>query len=212
MNKTLTAQQLACWVDTIRHISAEGLHYADNEYDLERYKTLQKLAMEMTGFITDQLIEVIEPFRESFFARWSPMVGGAAAVIDNHGAILLMRRSDNGLWGMPAGGMNVGETVAEAVVRETFEETGIRTETVALVGVYDSRMGGASAGFHTYKFTFLCKPTPSTETRAPSPLETLETAWFEENALPAEIFSDHLRRIRDAYRVWRGDYRAHFDA
>jgi ADP-ribose pyrophosphatase YjhB (NUDIX family) len=88
----------------------------------------------------------------------SPVVAGVAAVIDTEGNILLMRRSDNQLWAMPGGQMEVGETPAEAVVRETVEETGIRCIPKALVGVYDSRIWDKGIPHHVYKFTFLCEP------------------------------------------------------
>src|SRR5512147_879179 len=60
-----------------------------------------------------------------------------AAIIRNEdGAILLQRRSDNGLWGLPSGGVEIGETVSTAVVREVKEETGLVVEVERLVGVY----------------------------------------------------------------------------
>jgi 8-oxo-dGTP pyrophosphatase MutT (NUDIX family) len=212
MSRTLTAQQLTGWIDTLRHLSAEGLFYANNEYDRERYITLQAMVIEMTAFITDQTIETLQPFRENFFSRWSPLVSGAAAVIDDNDKVLLMRRSDNGLWGMPGGGMNVGETPAQAVVRETFEETGIRCKAVALVGVYDSRLWKTNFGFNAYLFTFLCRPLEdAVKTAGSLSQETLMTGWFPEDALPENIIPDHIPRIRHAYQVRRGNASAYFD-
>jgi ADP-ribose pyrophosphatase YjhB (NUDIX family) len=57
-------------------------------------------------------------------------------VTDNEGRILLHRRRDNGLWALPGGLMEVGETIAETARRETKEETGLEVEPVSLVGVY----------------------------------------------------------------------------
>src|SRR5438093_1034189 len=58
------------------------------------------------------------------------------AVTDGNGRLLLMRRTDNDNWAMPGGAMDCGETIAEAAVRETKEETGIDCEITGLVGVY----------------------------------------------------------------------------
>jgi len=58
------------------------------------------------------------------------------AVTDGDGRLLLMRRTDNDNWAMPGGAMDCGETIAEAAVRETKEETGIDCEITGLVGVY----------------------------------------------------------------------------
>jgi ADP-ribose pyrophosphatase YjhB (NUDIX family) len=57
-------------------------------------------------------------------------------VLNEEGAVLLIRRTDNENWAMPGGAMDLGETIAEAGVRETREETGIDCEIVRLVGVY----------------------------------------------------------------------------
>jgi ADP-ribose pyrophosphatase YjhB (NUDIX family) len=57
-------------------------------------------------------------------------------VINDAGDVLLIRRTDNDNWALPGGAMDIGETIAEAGVRETREETGIECEIVRLVGVY----------------------------------------------------------------------------
>jgi ADP-ribose pyrophosphatase YjhB (NUDIX family) len=58
------------------------------------------------------------------------------AVFDEDGALLLIQRADNGLWALPGGFMGVGERFAEAGLRELAEETGVRAEITAIVGVY----------------------------------------------------------------------------
>ena len=63
-------------------------------------------------------------------------VGCSAAIFDDTGRVLLTRRADNGQWCLPSGGMEPGESPAEAIVRETFEETGLRVRVKRLVGVY----------------------------------------------------------------------------
>jgi 8-oxo-dGTP pyrophosphatase MutT (NUDIX family) len=63
----------------------------------------------------------------------------AACIWDEEGRILLLRRSDgDNMWGFPGGGMELGERVAETVVREVREEIGLEVEPVALIGVYSS--------------------------------------------------------------------------
>jgi ADP-ribose pyrophosphatase YjhB (NUDIX family) len=62
--------------------------------------------------------------------------GGSAVVANDHGQILLQRRTDNELWALPGGTMDIGETLADAVVREVREETGLRVEPERIVGVY----------------------------------------------------------------------------
>jgi ADP-ribose pyrophosphatase YjhB (NUDIX family) len=59
-----------------------------------------------------------------------------AAVLDDSGALLLVHRTDNDLWALPGGGVDPGESVADAVAREVKEEAGIDVEVGDLPGVY----------------------------------------------------------------------------
>jgi ADP-ribose pyrophosphatase YjhB (NUDIX family) len=63
-----------------------------------------------------------------------PAVSGV--VVDEADRIVLQRRTDNGLWALPGGGMNIGESVADAITREVREETGYEVEPLHVVGVY----------------------------------------------------------------------------
>src|SRR5262249_17330338 len=66
----------------------------------------------------------------------SLVVAVSVVVTDEHGNILLQRRTDNDLWGLPGGGMELGESIGQAVVRETKEETGLDVEPTTIVGIY----------------------------------------------------------------------------
>jgi 8-oxo-dGTP pyrophosphatase MutT (NUDIX family) len=63
-------------------------------------------------------------------------LGCSAAIFDEpRKRVLLMQRDDNGLWCLPSGGMDPGESVSETIVREVEEETGLAVGVVGLVGV-----------------------------------------------------------------------------
>jgi len=206
-------EQIAFWSDKLRDMAVTGLKYSQNIYDHERYQAIQQIAIEMLALATERPVVELEPLRESIFARMSPLVAGTAAIIDDDAKILLMRRSDNRLWAMPGGILEVGETPAGGVVREALEETGVRCEPIALVGVYDNRMWETGVIQHLYKFTFLCRPLDQGQLHEPAShaVETLEIGWFAENALPDDLFAGHVQRVRDAFNLWRGEQRAHFD-
>jgi 8-oxo-dGTP pyrophosphatase MutT (NUDIX family) len=60
----------------------------------------------------------------------------SAVVVDDQGRILLHRRRDNGLWALPGGVMEAGESIAQTAVRETREETGYDVAALYVIGVY----------------------------------------------------------------------------
>ncbi|HEX6908917.1 MAG TPA: NUDIX domain-containing protein [Longimicrobium sp.] len=60
----------------------------------------------------------------------------AALVYDDDGRLLLVRQRDGGVWSTPGGSMEPDETPADAVVRETWEETGLLVEPRRVAGVY----------------------------------------------------------------------------
>jgi ADP-ribose pyrophosphatase YjhB (NUDIX family) len=60
----------------------------------------------------------------------------SAIVSDEGGRIVLHRRADNDLWALPGGAMELGESVAQTVIREVREETGLEVEPRYVIGVY----------------------------------------------------------------------------
>ncbi len=59
-----------------------------------------------------------------------------AIVTDRPGRLLMVHRTDNDLWSIPGGAMDLGESIADAAVRETKEETGLDVEVTGIVGIY----------------------------------------------------------------------------
>lgn len=59
-----------------------------------------------------------------------------AVVRDEQGRVLLIHKTDNGLWALPGGGHDVGESIAQTVVREVEEETGLSVVVESIVGLY----------------------------------------------------------------------------
>jgi ADP-ribose pyrophosphatase YjhB (NUDIX family) len=96
-------------------------------------------------------------------------------VTNDEGEILLIRRSDNGNWAVPGGAIDLGESLTDAAVRETREESGITCEVTGLVGIYtDPRHiilytsnGEARQEFSIVLVARLVEgaPTPSNESR-----------------------------------------------
>src|SRR5262245_28158484 len=57
-------------------------------------------------------------------------------IFDDRDRILLVRQTESGVWSAPGGAIDPDEQPADAVVREVWEETGLHTKPVRLLGVY----------------------------------------------------------------------------
>ncbi len=128
----------------------------------------------------------------------TPKVGVNVVIFDDAGRVLLTQREDNRLWCMPGGHVDLGETIAEAVVRETVEETGLIVEPGRIVGVYsDPRLAlrvGLGLRYHMVLIAVECRVVGGALGRSD---ETLDEGWFDPDALPPLIPS-HYQRIVDA--------------
>lgn len=206
------AQQIALWADALRHMAASGLYFAPTIYDQERYRALQTLAMEMQAYAGGQAPEMLEPLRTTIFSHATPLCSADAAIIDAEGRLLLIRRADNGLWALPGGALEVGETPAQGAVREALEESGVASQPKALVGVWDSRRCNSSVRHHVYHFVILCHPLRIQPEEPPSHAhEVLSVGWFPESELPSDLDPGHVMRIPYAFKVWRGESPAYLD-
>jgi 8-oxo-dGTP diphosphatase len=128
------------------------------------------------------------------------LVPGAAAIIINEaGEVLLQRRSDNGLWGLPGGVLDPGEEPADAIVREVWEETGLDVIPERIVGIYsgpDFQVVYPNGDrVSIVSVAFACRPVAG-EPHVHDD-ESLEIRYFSPDALPA-LEPRHLIRVQHA--------------
>ncbi|MGA8540783.1 MAG: NUDIX hydrolase [Terriglobales bacterium] len=124
----------------------------------------------------------------------SPLVGVGAVIVDdhsddysNHRRVLLIRRGQPpllGEWSLPGGLLECGESLREAVARETSEETGLVIETGEMLGVYERVIRGdeGRARYHYVLIDFLCRPVGG-DLKAGS--DAADVRWFTREELPA---------------------------
>ena len=120
----------------------------------------------------------------------TPLVGVGAVIVDDHQddhRVLLIRRGQApllGEWSLPGGVLECGETLRQAVVRETREETGLVVETGEMLGVYERVIRGdeGRVRYHYVLIDFLCRPVGG-DLKAGS--DAAEVRWFTRAELPA---------------------------
>jgi ADP-ribose pyrophosphatase YjhB (NUDIX family) len=113
-----------------------------------------------------------------------------AVIKDNK--ILLTKRDDFEVWCLPSGGVEEGESVAQAAIRETKEETGIDIKLESLVGIY-SRIG-KFPNIHAVLFT--AKPIGGEIHTQEN--ETIDVKYFTKDEIPDDLSLGHRQRIDDA--------------
>lgn len=117
-----------------------------------------------------------------------PLVGVGVMVKNKNGEILLgLRKSPygEGTWSFPGGHLEFGETMAQAAIRETKEETGLDASELELVSLADE-MGSLDKGKHYVNVGFLAHLV-SGEPMISEPEKWEKWEWFDLNNLPEPI-------------------------
>jgi ADP-ribose pyrophosphatase YjhB (NUDIX family) len=197
MPESVTPPRWLEWAREIQALAQTGYHYAENDYERERYHRLTEIAAEI---ISEHSGLEYRPLVDLFKTQ----VGYATPRVDVRGAafrdgkLLLVRERRDGRWTMPGGWADVGDTPSESAEREVWEEAGFHVKARRVIGIYDANRNGPLEVFHAYKVVFLCKlidgiPTPSSETS--------EVAFFSQDEIPADLSSErtNLRHIQDAF-------------
>ena len=186
--------------DELRSIADMGLHYTQNDYDRERYSRALSLSARLVASIEERLASDVMEEYEGSLPHATPYVGADAAIFRG-GRILLIRREDDGLWAMPGGATEVGETWAQSVERELWEEAGVRGTATKLLGVFDSRLWDTRAKYHLYQGVWLVDIS-NDQTPVSGP-ETTGVGFFSEDDLPI-LSPGHLRRVPVVFKLARG--------
>jgi len=129
------------------------------------------------------------------------------AVTNDAGEVLLIRRSDNDNWALPGGAVDLGESVSQAAVRETLEESGIECEITGLSGIYTDPghvMLYTSDGEVRQEFSIVLtaravggRPTPSSETTEVRWVPPAKLAGFQmDRSMRLRVRHFSERRVR----------------
>ena len=161
-----------------------GLAFGNSDYDLDRYRQVSALAAELLAVASGHPAAELAAELGRDFGYVTPKVAVGAVVGNDEGQILLVQRSDSGIWLYPTGWADVGYSPAEVAVKEVLEETGIECEVLRLIAVIDGlRMGFTRVPL--YSLVFHCKATGGALQR--HPLETADVGWFSPDDMPLPI-------------------------
>lgn len=135
----------------------------------------------------------------------SLLPAASAVVVDERGRVLLQRRTDNGMWALPGGKMELGESIADCAVRETSEETGITVEITGIVGTYTNpgHVFAYDDGEVRQEFS-ICLLARPTGGRLRTSDESLEVAWFAPESIDDLPMVPSIRKRISDWRAGHG--------
>lgn len=187
-------------LEELQLIARNGLAFAQDPYDRERYERLLGLASRYYGTALDLPPDEVRRRFAAELGYVTPKVGANAAIFDAAGRILLIRRMDDGLWCLPCGWLEPNESPEEGAVRETWEETGLRVAVERLVGVYTRRPADGFGPHTAVGILYLCAVVDG----APTPRqECTEARYWPIPEVPG-WHEQHATFARDARAAWQG--------
>jgi ADP-ribose pyrophosphatase YjhB (NUDIX family) len=150
--------------------------------------------------MNDLLLQRLKPFIRrtiGFLARFiRPMTLGVRVLVrDEAGRVFLIRHSYLPGWYLPGGGVDAGETIAAAALRELREEGGLIGEDPRLFAIYHNIR--TSSRDHVALYC-IDRFTPSSPPWQPN-AEIREIGFFALDALPADTSEATRRRIREVF-------------
>ncbi|MDD2696090.1 MAG: NUDIX hydrolase N-terminal domain-containing protein [Anaerolineales bacterium] len=187
------------WAREIQALAQTGYHFAENDYQRQRFQRLSEIAAEIISAQSDMDCARLKGVFLAQIGYATPRVDVRGAVF-RRGELLLVRERADGGWTMPGGWADVGDVPSQAVEREVLEESGFQVRTCQVVGVYDANRTGPLEVFHAYKIVFLCELLGG---EAHPSEETSEVAFFSQEVIPATLSGERTkpRHIADAFAL-----------
>ncbi|WP_019585577.1 NUDIX hydrolase [Deinococcus apachensis] len=168
----------------LQSLAQAGLTYTRDPYDRDRYERLLALTAELLAEQTGQSPGKVHELLRAEQGYLTPKVDVRAVVLNDRGEVLLTREKVDGLWSLPGGWADPGDSPREVAAREVREETGREVRATRLLALLDK-------GKHThppdlwavYKVFVACELL-SDPGKHPRNTETLDSGWFSPDALP----------------------------
>jgi ADP-ribose pyrophosphatase YjhB (NUDIX family) len=174
------------WAMRLDALAQNGLIFAINPYDAERYHAIQRIAHEMLAAAAHIRVEEVANLLRYEPGYVTPKIDVRGVVFRDDAMLFVRERADHNRWTLPGGWADVGDTPSQSVEREILEESGYRTRAVKVLAIYDRRKHGHEppSPFHIYKIFFRCELLGG---EAAEGIETSEVAFFREDEVPTDL-------------------------
>ncbi len=125
---------------------------------------------------------------------------GAYGLLIHDGTILLSLSKFSEKWDLPGGGIEPWESLEGGLVREFFEETGLRIQVKTMIGMRESFITFFRHPFHSLRFYYQVTWSDQRDALVPEPQELLDLKWWDLTDIPvARMNQDDLTIIRQVF-------------
>jgi ADP-ribose pyrophosphatase YjhB (NUDIX family) len=190
------------WCQRLQAIAQNGLTFATDSFDLDRYQAVRQIAAEMLANASNLKTEVILRLLEKDTGYATPKVD-VRGVIFREGKLLLVREISDGGWTLPVGWADVCASPAENVKREILEESGFVVRASKILAVLDRSKHPHEPpfAFHVYKLFVQCELVGGQATVSS---ETDSVGFFGEPEIPklsaTRVTPAQIRRMFEHHR------------
>jgi len=166
----------------VQALAENGLHFSENDFDLDRYQILEEISLRMLSLVTGLPSETIEISTPERFGYRTPKVDVRAVVFNDQDEILMVKERVDSRWSLPGGWCDVGYTPTETAEKEAEEEAGIKVKVSRLLAVFDKKLRDHPEDlFYSYKIFLECEAENYEITTG---METLDVGFFGQEKLP----------------------------
>ena len=166
----------------VQALAENGLHFSENDYDLDRYQALDEISLRMLSLLTglpDEIIKMTTPEKNGYR---TPKVDVRDVIFNDRDEILMVKERVDSRWSLPGGWCDVGYTPTETAEKEAFEEAGIKVKAGRLLAVFDKKCHDHPEDlFYAYKIFLECEAENYEITTG---METLDVGFFKQNEYP----------------------------
>ncbi|RZK18821.1 MAG: NUDIX domain-containing protein [Hymenobacter sp.] len=168
----------------LQALAQAGLMYAQSVFDTERYLEIQALSLELMASLTGQPTALLDTLFAEETGYPTPKVDIRAVLFRGTDEILLVQEKlDGNRWSLPGGWADVGYTPFEVAVKEVREETGLETEAVRLLALFDKKQHPhPPQPWYIYKAFVLCRVVGGA--LQTNTVETADVRWVHRSELP----------------------------
>jgi ADP-ribose pyrophosphatase YjhB (NUDIX family) len=175
-------RELLLLAKRVQAVAENGLHYSENDYDLDRYNDLEEIATRMISLITNLSPETIKVATTERNGYRTPKIDVRCVIFNNSDEILMVKERVDSCWSLPGGWCDVGFTPREIAEKEAFEEAGIRVRAHRVLAIFDKKQHAHPEDlFYTYKIFMECVPESLDISTG---METLDVGFFKQGSLP----------------------------